>query len=183
MTLALRQLDSSAADFEGQLSRVLSWSAETDQAIEARVTEILEPGGVVTEGEVERLLATCRDLFAESEPGTQVAMSGSLPPGAPSDRGKERGKTGMVAGHGRLNSAGRVRLTARRARSNPSRRPGCRPHASAWRGRFKGKPVQFRRCARNRDPRESGGSREPALAGRPYPRPGPAAGAWADFAL
>ncbi len=42
MTLALRQLDSSAADFEGQLSRVLSWSAETDQAIEARVTEILD---------------------------------------------------------------------------------------------------------------------------------------------
>jgi len=52
---------------------------------DGRVTEILEPGGVVTEGEVERLLTTCRDLFAESEPGTQVAMSGSLPPGAPSD--------------------------------------------------------------------------------------------------
>ena len=52
---------------------------------DGRVTEILEPGGAVTEGEVERLLTTCRDLFAESEPGTQVAMSGSLPPGAPSD--------------------------------------------------------------------------------------------------
>jgi 1-phosphofructokinase family hexose kinase len=49
------------------------------------VTEILEPGGAVTEGEVERLLATCRDLFAESDPDTQVALSGSLPPGAPSD--------------------------------------------------------------------------------------------------
>lgn len=49
------------------------------------ITEILEPGGIVTEGEVERLLATCRDLFSESEPGTQVAISGSLPPGAPSD--------------------------------------------------------------------------------------------------
>src|SRR5689334_11525957 len=47
------------------------------------VTEILEPGGVVTEGEVERLLTTCRDLFAESEGETQVALSGSLPPGAP----------------------------------------------------------------------------------------------------
>ena len=52
---------------------------------DGRITEILEPGGTVTESEVERLLATCRDLFAESEPGTQVAISGSLPPGAPSD--------------------------------------------------------------------------------------------------
>src|SRR6185295_6576290 len=49
------------------------------------VTEILEPGGAVTEGEVERLFATCRDLFAETDPGTQVALSGSLPPGAPAD--------------------------------------------------------------------------------------------------
>lgn len=49
------------------------------------VTEILEPGGAVTEGEVERLLATCRDIFAESDRGTQVALSGSLPPGAPAD--------------------------------------------------------------------------------------------------
>jgi 1-phosphofructokinase family hexose kinase len=49
------------------------------------VTEILEPGGAVTDGEVERLLATCRDIFAESDRGTQVALSGSLPPGAPAD--------------------------------------------------------------------------------------------------
>ncbi|HET6977304.1 MAG TPA: 1-phosphofructokinase family hexose kinase [Pyrinomonadaceae bacterium] len=49
------------------------------------VTEILEPGGTVTEGEVERLLATCRDIFAESDRGTQVALSGSLPPGSPAD--------------------------------------------------------------------------------------------------
>lgn len=52
---------------------------------DGRVTEILEPGGMVTESEVERLLASCRDLFAESEAGTQVAISGSLPPGAPPD--------------------------------------------------------------------------------------------------
>ncbi len=52
---------------------------------DGRVTEILEPGGAVTESEVERLLTTCRDLFSESERGTQVAISGSLPPGAPSD--------------------------------------------------------------------------------------------------
>jgi 1-phosphofructokinase family hexose kinase len=52
---------------------------------DGKVTEILEPGGAVTDGEVERLLTTSRDLFAESERGTQVAMSGSLPPGAPPD--------------------------------------------------------------------------------------------------
>ena len=49
------------------------------------ITEILEPGGAVTEGEVERLLVSCRDIFAESDRGTQVALSGSLPPGAPAD--------------------------------------------------------------------------------------------------
>ena len=49
------------------------------------ITEILEPGGAVTEGEVERFLATCRDVFAESGEGTQIALSGSLPPGAPLD--------------------------------------------------------------------------------------------------
>ena len=49
------------------------------------ITEILEPGGAVTEGEVERLFATCRDIFAETDRGTQVALSGSLPPGAPAD--------------------------------------------------------------------------------------------------
>jgi len=49
------------------------------------VTEILEPGGAVSEGEVERLFATCRDIFAETDRGTQVALSGSLPPGAPAD--------------------------------------------------------------------------------------------------
>jgi 1-phosphofructokinase family hexose kinase len=49
------------------------------------VTEILEPGGTVTEGEVERLLSTCRDIFSETGEGTQVALSGSLPPGAPPD--------------------------------------------------------------------------------------------------
>jgi len=69
---------------------VVRTQAETRANLEiissdGRVTEILEPGGAVTEGEVERLFATCRDLFAETERGTQVALSGSLPPGAPLD--------------------------------------------------------------------------------------------------
>jgi 1-phosphofructokinase family hexose kinase len=49
------------------------------------VTEILEPGGGVTDGEVERLLSACRDIFADTGEGSQVALSGSLPPGAPAD--------------------------------------------------------------------------------------------------
>lgn len=54
-------------------------------ARDGTVTEILEPGGEVTYGEVERLLSACRDIFAESAEGSQVAISGSLPPGAPPD--------------------------------------------------------------------------------------------------
>jgi 1-phosphofructokinase family hexose kinase len=83
------QCESGLTEFGVPLT-VIRTQSETRANLElisadGRVTEILEPGGTVTEGEVERLLATCRDLFAESEPGTQVAMSGSLPPGAPSD--------------------------------------------------------------------------------------------------
>jgi len=37
----IRLLDTTAADFEPQFQRVLHWSAETDQAIEQRVAEIL----------------------------------------------------------------------------------------------------------------------------------------------
>ena len=54
-------------------------------ADDGTVTEILEPGGGVTEGEVERLLSACIDTFAESGAGTQVAISGSLLPGTPPD--------------------------------------------------------------------------------------------------
>jgi len=54
-------------------------------ARDGTVTEILEPGGGVTDGEVERLLSACRDIFSESGEGSQVALSGSLPPGAPND--------------------------------------------------------------------------------------------------
>lgn len=54
-------------------------------ADDGTVTEILEPGGGVTDGEVERLLSACAEIFTESGEGTQVALSGSLPPGAPAD--------------------------------------------------------------------------------------------------
>jgi 1-phosphofructokinase family hexose kinase len=49
------------------------------------VTEVLEPGGRVTEQEVERMLSVCRDVFSEHRSAAQVAVSGSLPPGAPAD--------------------------------------------------------------------------------------------------
>jgi histidinol dehydrogenase len=42
MSIALRQLDSSDPGFEAALQRVLQWSAETDQAIEAQVGAILD---------------------------------------------------------------------------------------------------------------------------------------------
>jgi 1-phosphofructokinase family hexose kinase len=69
---------------------IIRTQAETRANLEiisadGRVTEILEPGGAVTDGEVERLLTTCRDIFAEADDHTQIALSGSLPPGAPLD--------------------------------------------------------------------------------------------------
>jgi histidinol dehydrogenase len=41
MSVNIRQLATTAAGFEAEFQRVLHWSAETDQAIEARVAEIL----------------------------------------------------------------------------------------------------------------------------------------------
>ena len=41
LSVAVRRLDTSAADFEAEFARVLHWSAETDQEIEARVAAIL----------------------------------------------------------------------------------------------------------------------------------------------
>ncbi len=42
MTVRIRQLSTAASDFESDFQRVLHWSAETDQAIEQRVVEILD---------------------------------------------------------------------------------------------------------------------------------------------
>ncbi len=41
MTVAIRQLATTRADFEAEFARVLHWSAETDAAIEQRVADIL----------------------------------------------------------------------------------------------------------------------------------------------
>ncbi len=42
MSVAIRQLDTSSADFEAEFQRVRFWSAETDAAIEQRVASILD---------------------------------------------------------------------------------------------------------------------------------------------
>ncbi len=49
------------------------------------VTEILEPGGPVTESELRQFRNVCGKLFAKQEAGFQVILSGSLPPGVPDD--------------------------------------------------------------------------------------------------
>jgi len=69
---------------------VVKTAAETRTNLElvesdGTVTEILEPGGAVTEGDVERMISLCRDVFTEYRGAAQVALSGSLPPGAPAD--------------------------------------------------------------------------------------------------
>jgi 1-phosphofructokinase family hexose kinase len=46
-------------------------------------TEVLEPGGAVTDRELAEFLSACDELFAARGNRTQVVLSGSLPPGAP----------------------------------------------------------------------------------------------------
>jgi len=58
MSLALRQLSTASADFEAEFARVLHWSEETDQAIEARVSDIL--ADVRTRGDAAVLELTRR---------------------------------------------------------------------------------------------------------------------------
>lgn len=69
---------------------VVKTAAETRTNVEiieadGTVTEILEPGGAVTESDVERMISLCGDVFSEHRLAAQVALSGSLPPGAPVD--------------------------------------------------------------------------------------------------
>lgn len=49
------------------------------------VTEVLEPGGAVTAEECNELLRVCRELFARYQETALAVISGSLPPGAPTD--------------------------------------------------------------------------------------------------
>src|SRR5262249_46358834 len=47
------------------------------------VTEILEPGGSVSQCELDEFFSICKLAFAEASPGALVIFSRSLPPGAP----------------------------------------------------------------------------------------------------
>lgn len=49
------------------------------------VTEILQPGGTVSESEIERIFIVCRKVFAKYRADFTAVFSGSLPPNAPSD--------------------------------------------------------------------------------------------------
>ena len=49
------------------------------------VTEVLEPGGAVSESEISLFLETCTSAFVAAGGDAQVIFSGSLPPGAPRD--------------------------------------------------------------------------------------------------
>lgn len=49
------------------------------------VTEVLEPGGAVSEAEVGHFFETCKAEFVAAGRDAQVIFSGSLPPGAPQD--------------------------------------------------------------------------------------------------
>jgi 1-phosphofructokinase family hexose kinase len=67
--------------------RTASDTRVNDEIIDERgvVTEILEPGGEVTQPEQARLQEICQDLFVASEGSFQAVFSGSLPPGIRSD--------------------------------------------------------------------------------------------------
>lgn len=50
-----------------------------------QITEILEPGGDVSDEELHEFYSLCERIFAEAEPKFQAVFSGSLPPKVPSD--------------------------------------------------------------------------------------------------
>jgi histidinol dehydrogenase len=72
-SVAVRHLDTSAADFEAAFQRVLHWSAETDAAIEGRVAEIVAE--VRTRGDAALLEFTARydGLQAASVAALEIA--------------------------------------------------------------------------------------------------------------
>lgn len=50
-----------------------------------QITEVLEPGGIVDAGELTEFRSACTEAFEAAEDGTVVVLSGSLPPGVPTD--------------------------------------------------------------------------------------------------
>jgi histidinol dehydrogenase len=86
MTVNIRQLATTAADFEDQFQRVLHWSAETDHAIEERVAAILDDVRVLGDAAVleytqrfDGLAATSVSALEITQAELQAALSAITP--------------------------------------------------------------------------------------------------------
>jgi histidinol dehydrogenase len=72
MTLKLRTLATTAADFEAEFQRVLHWSAETDAAIESRVAQIIDDVRARGDAAVLELTARFDGLQADSMAALEI---------------------------------------------------------------------------------------------------------------
>jgi histidinol dehydrogenase len=72
MTLKLRTLATTAADFEAEFQRVLHWPAETDAAIESRVAQIIDDVRARGDAAVLELTARFDGLQADSMAALEI---------------------------------------------------------------------------------------------------------------
>jgi hypothetical protein len=72
MSVAVRHLATTAADFEAEFQRVLHWSAATDAAIETRVAEILADVRARGDAAVLERLAAAHRRFNEQHFGGEL---------------------------------------------------------------------------------------------------------------
>lgn len=65
--------------------RTMAPTRTNDEIIDenGRITEILEPGGNISQSEIGHLYDVCHKVFAQSGANFQTVFSGSLPPGVP----------------------------------------------------------------------------------------------------
>ena len=84
MTVNIRQLATTAADFETEFQRVLHWSAETDHAIEERVAAILDDVRVRGDAAVLDYTQRFDGLAAPSVAALEITRANCRPPCRPS---------------------------------------------------------------------------------------------------
>ena len=75
MTVNIRQLATTSADFEAQFQRVLHWSAETDHAIEERVAAILDDVRVRGDAAVLEYTQRFDGVAAESVAALEITQA------------------------------------------------------------------------------------------------------------
>ena len=75
MTVNIRQLATTAADFEAEFQRVLHWSAETDHAIEERVAAILDDVRVRGDAAVLEYTQRFDGLAADSVAALEITQA------------------------------------------------------------------------------------------------------------